>query len=171
MSRKQALKVIDSGRDFILPKGSLAYRSTTNSNEISSGKKYVSFRTDDIDTYYQMVSDLADPGSTTYVVDYTTKNDMKVAGKREQAKILQKMYGKNFRGEDNPYYKEVIDKGILSKPIQKMTNEELNIYTYYNPYWHNFDILKQPISNPDTKRYIEELKKKGYDAVVDMEAL
>ena len=49
-----------------------------------------------------------------------------------------------------------------------MTNEELNIYTYYNPYWHNFDILKQPISNPDTKRYIEELKKKGYDAVVDM---
>lgn len=38
MPRKQWLKLVDSGRDFVVSKGQEAYRSTTTEYEIEAGK-------------------------------------------------------------------------------------------------------------------------------------
>lgn len=56
----------------------------------------------------------------------------------------------------------------ITKPIPKMTDEEFGTYMYYNPYGHDKDILNKPITNKETKNYIDKLAKKGYDAAVDM---
>lgn len=99
------------------------------------------------------------------------KKDMKIAGARTQAELLQKMYGKNYRTDDR--FKRYIengwiDKTIMEKPISKMTDDEFGKYWYYNPFGHDTDILNKPITNKDTAKYVNELSRKGYDAVIDM---
>ena len=100
---------------------------------------------------------------------YSTNKKMHVGGERAQAEILQKMYGKNFNDEAKKYIeKGEINKHAMNKPISEMTDKEFSSYMYYNPFGHDIDILNKPITNPDTKKFIDELSKKGYDAVVDM---
>ena len=170
MDRKDFLKLLDSGRDFIVSKGSEAYRSTTHSKETLLGKKYVSLRADDISTYEGFVRETYD-SDDVYNITYSTNKKMKVAGAREQAKILQKMYGKNFnmfKTYEELVKKGLLDKNKLSKPISRMTDDEFGDYMYYNPFGHNMDILNRPTSDPNTKKFIDALSKKKYDAVVDM---
>ena len=167
MPRKQWLKLVDSGRDFVVSKGQEAYRSTTTEYEIEAGKKYVSFRAADIGVYEQF----AENNGGAYNVVYSTKNNMRVAGMRTQAELLQEIYGKELRTDDR--WKKYVQKGWvkveeITKPIPKMTDEEFSTYMYYNPYGHDKDILNKPITNKETKNYIDKLAKKGYDAAVDM---
>lgn len=171
MDRKEFLRLVNSGADFVAKKGTLLYRSTTVENEVIKGKKYVSVRKDDAGIYNQMVSDLANPGSTVFDTSYASKKNLSIAGTRSQAELLQKMYGKKLRTDEGfKYYVETgqIKPEITSKPISKMTRDELDSYLYYNPYGHDFDILNKPIGNPDTKQYVDTLAKRGYDAVVDI---
>lgn len=172
MERNQWLAFVNSGKDFIAKKGSESYRSTMTEHEETVGKKYVSFRKYDQGTYELFLRDRAkDWLDDVFNVTYEAKKDMKVAGARVQAELLQKMYGKNFRTDKRFKYDEEhgwIDRSLMQKPISKMTDEEFRTYWFYNPFGHDMDILNKPITNKDTAEYINELSKKGYDAVVDM---
>lgn len=169
MERKRFLKLINSGEDFVAKKGTLLYRSTTCSDEKIIGKKYVSSRKDDISTYNHMVSGLFD--SPVFDTTYVTNQKLSVAGTKTQADILQEMYGKSLRTDKT--FNRYVENGWvnlekMSKPIAKMTQDELNSYLYYNPFGHDFDILNKPLENEQVKRYVDALSKKGYDAAVDM---
>ena len=170
LERKDFLALIDSGKDFSAKKGTLLYRSTTNSNETMVGKKYVSVRASDVGQYHGMVRDLY-PGQEVYDKTYETKKKVSVAGSRTQAKMLQEIYGKELSNDEKTQryvQKGWLDQEKMSKPIDEMTEKELGRYLYYNPYNHNFDILNRPMSDPETKRYMDLLSERGYDAVVDM---
>ena len=96
---------------------------------------------------------------------------MLVGGERAQAEILQEMYGKKFDKKfknRGVVKKGWINKDAMKKPISEMTDKEFHSYMYYNPFGHDRDILNKPITNPDTKKFLDKLSKKGYDAVVDM---
>lgn len=176
MDRKKLIKVIDSGKDFVIAKGSEAYRATTARDEIVEGKKYVSFREDDLGTYIGFVhSPIYNPGRTSdvYNITYTAKKNMRVAGLRTQHEILQKIYGKKEftdKFKDEAADLRGIDIEAFKKPISKMTNEEFRKYNSYHPYntYDQLDLLNKPISNSDTKKFINELAKRGYDAAADM---
>lgn len=172
MDRKKWKKLVDSGKDFVVSKGQEVYRSTNTEYEKTAGKKYVSFRASDIDIYESLVrEETGELGKTVYDITYSTNKNMRVAGTRTQAEILQNMYGKNLSTDEGT--KRAIEKGWLNteamnKPISNMTDKEFDNYFYYNPFNHDHDILNKPISNKDTKKYIDELVSKGYDAVIDM---
>lgn len=175
MDRKQLNALLKSGNDFVVKKGSEAYRSTNTEHEKTKGKKYVSLRASDIPIYHDLVAnETGKIGANVYDVTYSTTKDMKVAGIRTQAEILQKMYGTKSIS-DNQFKREVdagrIDGKFINKKISKMTDDELSSYLYYNPFGHDMDILNKPMTNVDTDKYMKELIKKGYDAVVDMEDL
>lgn len=168
MDRKDLLKLLDNGKDFIVSKGSEVYRSTNYSKEKIAGKKYVSLRADDIGVYNHFVSNTYG-GNALYDITYSTNKKMHVGGTRAQAEILQEMYGKSFNDRAKKYIKKGwINKDAMKKPISEMTDKEFHSYMYYNPFGHNRDILNKPITNPDTKKFLDKLSKKGYDAVVDM---
>ena len=171
IDREDLLKTIGSGRDFVIKKGSEAYRSTT-ADEITKGKKYVSFRATDIPIYEEFVREsVANPGDSVYTDTYSTAKNTKVAGLRSQAEVLQEMYGRTVKNKsliDSFKKRGEIDDNIMSKPISEMTDSEFKKYIYYNPFSHDLDIMNKPISSVDTSTFIERLKDKGYDAVVDM---
>lgn len=163
IDRKDLIKMLDNGRDFVIKKGSEAYRSTTSDNEVMKGKKYVSFRANDIATYQSFVRDNAvNPNDNVYTDTYSTTKNVKVAGQRVQAEVLQEMYGKTSKN------KSMVDYGIMNKPISEMTDKEFSNYMYYNPFDHDLDIMNKPISNVDTSDFVRRIIDKGYDAVVDM---
>lgn len=171
IDRKDVLKLIDSGRDFVIKKGSEAYRSTTSDDEVMKGKKYVSFRADDIPTYKHYVEERSHPGDNTYTDTYSTRKDVRVAGLRTQAEVLQEMYGRTIKSESliNDFKKRGwIDDNIMNKPISEMTDKEFGKYLYSNPFSHDLDIMNKPLSNKDTSEFIKKMSDKGYDAVVDM---
>lgn len=149
MDRKEFLSLIKSGQDFVAKKGTELYRSTTEQYEATRGKKYVSVRKQDIATYEHFAQDLY--GKEVYNSTYGSTKNLKVAGLRTQAELFQKLYGE--RG---------------TKPVSQMTERELNSYLYDNPARYDLDILNRSMTNPDTKQYIDELSKMGYDAVVDV---
>lgn len=154
MDRKEFLRLLDSGNDFVAKKGTVLYRSTTVEKEQIIGKKYVSARKDDVLIYNDMVSNLA-KGSKVFNTEYATNKKISVAGTKTQAETLQNIYGTNA-------------KSGVTKPIKDMTGKEISNYLYSNPFGHDLDILNKPVSNPDTKKYMDALIEKGYDAVVDM---
>lgn len=173
MNRKKLINMIGSGKDFVIAKGSEAYRVTTVRDETLAGKKYVSFRLDDRGTYTDFVSEAYYPTPDVYAVTYNTKKNMRVAGLRTQHEIIQKIYGKKeFTDEFKDYAANLrdIDIKAFKKPISKMTDEEFRKYKSYHPYntYDQLDLLNKPISNPDTKKFIKELSKRGYAAAVDM---
>ena len=173
MDRKKLIKAIDSGKDFVIAKGSEAYRVTTVGNEILEGKKYVSFRLDDRGVYTDFVSETYYPAPDVYNITYSTKKNMRVAGLRTQHEILQKIYGKKEftdKFKDEAADLRGIDIEAFKKPISKMTDKEFRKYNSYHPYntYDQLDLLNKPISNPDTKKFIDELSKRGYDAAADM---
>ena len=170
IDRKALIKLLDSGKDFVVSKGSEVYRSTNYNKEKIAGKRYVSLRADDIGVYNHFVSETYD-NNALYDITYSTNKKMLVGGERTQAEILQEMYGKKF---DKKFENRgVVEKGwvnkdAMKKPISEMTDKEFQTYMYYNPFGHDRDILNKPITNLDTKKFLDELSKKGYDAVVDM---
>lgn len=170
IDRKALIKLLDSGKDFVVSKDSEAYRTTSYNKEEIAGKKYVSLRADDIGVYNHFVSETYG-NNALYDITYSTNKKMLVGGERAQAEILQEMYGKKFdeKFENRGVVKKGwVNKDAMMKPISEMTDKEFHSYMYYNPFGHDRDILNKPITNPDTKKFLDELSKKGYDAVVDM---
>lgn len=170
IDRKDLIKMIDSGRDFVIKRGSEAYRSTT-SDEAVKGKKYVSFRASDIPIYKDFVSGKTDIDDYVYTDTYSTTKNVRVAGQRKQAEVLQEMYGKTVKNAaliDDFKKRGWIDDNLMNKQISEMTDSEFRKYMYYNPFSHDLDIMNRPLSSVDTSAFVQKLRDNGYDAVVDM---
>ena len=112
MNWKELHALNKSGDDFVTPKGTAAYRSTTNPNESLTGKKYVSLNKSDARTYESFVADMY-PDSEVYNLSYSTLKKMNVAGTKTQMEIMSKL--KNEKIVDLWDMSDE-DKDILNKP-------------------------------------------------------
>lgn len=113
----------------------------------------LSARLDDAEQYRYMVEQQT-CSKDVYKVTYEASKDLKVAGKRAQLETLQEITG-------NKSY----------KPISEMSDNEFDLFwtDAHDDYGYDYDLLNKPLDNPKTKKYVDALRKKGYDFVVDME--
>lgn len=157
LSFSENRQLMRSGRDFVLEHGHEFVRSTTVQNEIEKGKKYLSAILDDAEQYHYMIQDsLFGQGiidGDIYKVTYEAKNDLKVAGKRAQLETMQELFG---------------DKNT-KKDLNDMSDGEFDVFWNDASNLYDYNIMERKPDNPETKRYVEALRKKGYDMIVDME--
>ena len=153
MDRISRLRLMRTGKDFVISKKSNLYRATNSLTE-KRGRLYVSALLSDGKSYAGEMDSIGG----TYKKDihfktYSLTKNMKVAGTKVQVKELLKASGQ----------KE------LAKTINDKTTDE-EMYNILHPKDQNKE-LNLDILNKDTREramFINNMSKKGYDAVYDL---
>ena len=176
-----------------IPRGTKMYRVTIDSNESTKGNKYVTYLPPDRDMYRGAYADGIrkqygkDKNTPLYESTYTLKKDLNIPSREEYKKVLTKVLEKN----DGKHKEEVlrryaedaaleladsmadigIDKLKLSEECKKYAysfieqNKDLNVN---DPYFFHYAVDYGKMKDKTLRdEVIQELKKKGYNAMVD----
>lgn len=194
--RKKLDNLTDKNGDYIVKKGTEFSRVTSNENE-SSGSKYMSFLDEDKSLYSGHFTQYMD-GEHAYEDTYKANKDIKIAShERTVNSILEKIGDekiKDYMSVNDLTWETKSDSGYLARTaLKKVENKTLK--EFYRevkpPESPGKDLIKEKelrdlannyvrigsrvlnktlYSNPGLRNsVISDLKKQGYDAMVDIE--
>lgn len=157
----------DTRKDYdVISKGTSINRYANSGEKIDSKRKYASITKEDESNYHEMIDMLALDFHKPYAkYVYSAKKDLKVAKGEEVVNHILETYG-------NKTIKEVYEssKNIESLLLDQLKNKkDKNMYTALE---NQQDIYEKFIQNTMKKKIdniVDDFKKKGYDAIVDVE--
>ena len=173
----RAYKVELDSTSMTIKKGSKFHRVTANPTTEKKGYAYVSFKDEDVKGYRKEISTWLDEcqgAAKTFDLTMVAKKDIKVAGEVEKINTFLDLLGTEkldnmaiLRAKKNS--KSVYSNELAGKPkrlkdalVKQGLNEE--VAEYYAIFSMNI------YNNPQNKEaFINALKDKGYDAIVDTE--
>lgn len=167
-------------KDFYLKKGTKVQRVTSLLEKDDNGSTYVSYKNRDNKAYVSIAKDWM---ASNYKIQMKTLSDIKIAGKKAQAKAFINMLSDTTIDElvnhtspivRNSKGKQTIDSKKARKKFEKI----------YKDAWKNQDSFDSALlefnsgltnrrvnSNNLDFRFYKELKKQGYNALVDLNDL
>lgn len=151
-------EAFQTGDDFEITPGSRIYRSTVEEENEFRDRMYVSLTREDANRYAYFT----DVGIMNYVDEYTPKLSLKICGFEEASKILSEVYKLPYKKREPreiPFAFEASDYFDLTEGDFE-TRSDKKVF-------NAIDVMNNNTLDP--KPYIEALKKKGYDGVVDLE--
>lgn len=150
---KDLTQLTNSGRDFVMSKSSQLYRATNAETE-KRGRLYVSAIWSDAASYASDIDAISGTyAKNIYIKTYGLSKNLKVAGTNIQVKELLDMQGRH--DEANAITKDTTDKELYDTLHTKDQTKQLNL-----------DILNA--DTPERRKYIQRLKKKGYEMAYDL---
>lgn len=160
-------RINDTRKDYdTISKGTTITRFANSGEKIDGKRKYASITKEDESNYHEMIDMLALDFNKPYAkYVYSAKKDLKVAKGQEVTDYILKTYGNKTIREVYESSKN-IDSLLLG---QIKSKKDKNMYTALE---NQQDIYEKFVKNTMKKnvdKIADEFKKKGYDAIVDIE--
>lgn len=152
----------------VLKEGSEIHRIANSEEKIDSKRKYASITDSDLGQYEEYASALGlDPNKDISTFTYTAIKDLKIAdGKKVVDDVLNKYGDVRIKNIHNTLetYKNIDIPYLDENKIKKISEKE-----YIHIIEKEYDSFIEDVMKTKMNDIIKDYKKKGYDAIVDIE--
>ena len=170
----------DLTRSRTIPAGTKMYRTSTNNNETLNGSTYVSYLDVDRNHYKGGHIRYRDNAAKAYEYEYTLQSDLRLPSREDQQKIVNDVVrsNKKYLSESVKAWVDVaIPEGTWSRVeienyhdggVKKFIENSMKQWRKTTPEQLAYSVCQSMGLAPNVKKeVISELKKQGYNAMVD----
>lgn len=139
-------------KGFVLKKGTKVGRVSMTEDETEEGRTFAAFKQDDIDHYIEngkMINEML--GTSSYSYTYVTKENLKFPSRKEKVDAYISLI------DSDPKFATLFNKNITKKSRAKQEAS-----------FDKFEMNKLSVrNNKRAEKYYAELKRRGYNAMLD----